>query len=81
MKGHADRNERNAQSLADERAQRVRTILASEGVAARRITPVGYGSSMPVASSGTAAGRAENRRVEIEIRPNREVLESDDQGR
>ena len=36
-----------------------------------RISAQGYGPEMPVASNATAAGRAENRRVEIQIYPAR----------
>jgi outer membrane protein OmpA-like peptidoglycan-associated protein len=53
----------------------VRAFLVSEGVASARISAVGVGASMPVASNATEAGRQQNRRVQIEIRPDCEVLE------
>jgi OOP family OmpA-OmpF porin len=39
--------------------------MVSQGVDAARMTTRGYGKTNPVASNDTAAGRAENRRVEI----------------
>lgn len=38
-----------------------------EGIDPERITSVGYGECRPIACNETAAGRAENRRVEIVI--------------
>ena len=55
------------QPLSRERAMSVRNYLVSQGVAADRFTVEGKGSSDPIASNLTAAGRAENRRVEIYI--------------
>lgn len=78
IKGHTDSTGDNAfnQRLSEDRADRVRTYLISEGVASARISAIGFGETMPVASNATEAGRAQNRRVEVEIRPDREVLES-----
>jgi outer membrane protein OmpA-like peptidoglycan-associated protein len=39
--------------------------MVAHGIAADRITTAAFGETRPVASNDTAAGRAENRRVEI----------------
>ena len=59
--GSAATNERLSQS----RAEAVRAYLASKGVAPDRMVAKGYGPSVPVAPNTTAAGRAQNRRVEL----------------
>lgn len=51
--------------LSGARAASVRTYLISKGVAETRITSRGYGPDAPVAPNTTAAGRAQNRRVEL----------------
>ncbi len=51
--------------LSTARAQTVMRYLVSKGVPAGQLTSVGYGPSNPVAPNTTAAGRAQNRRVEI----------------
>ena len=56
--------------LSQRRARSVAAILTSGGVAPNRIATSGMGSSQPVASNASEAGRAQNRRVEIVIRPN-----------
>ena len=48
-----------------ERAFAVRDALVRNGVPAARIAARGEGSERPVASNSTAAGRVQNRRVEI----------------
>lgn len=53
--------------LSQRRANAVKTYLVSKGIDANRIYTEGKGKSNPVASNATAAGRAKNRRVEIEI--------------
>lgn len=53
------------QALSLKRAQSVSHALTEQGVAASRITAVGMGETHPVASNGTAAGRAKNRRVVV----------------
>ena len=45
----------------------VRDFLTKQGVAVANITSIGLGKSDPVASNDTAAGRQQNRRVEIVI--------------
>lgn len=70
--GHTDSTgsvEHN-QGLSDRRAQAVANALTVNGVPAGRVSTVGRASSQPVASNATPEGRAQNRRVEITIRPN-----------
>ena len=58
------------QALSQKRAQTVSTYMISRGVKASCLTVKGYGEENPVASNDTAAGRAENRRVELHILEN-----------
>jgi outer membrane protein OmpA-like peptidoglycan-associated protein len=78
VKGHTDAqgDDRYNQKLSEERADTVRTYLVSEGLSPSRITAIGFGSKMPVSTNSTAEGRQQNRRVEIEIRPDEEVMQS-----
>ena len=55
--------------LSQRRAVSVATILSSQGVDQRRFFIEGKGPSSPIASNATEAGRAQNRRVEIQISP------------
>jgi len=56
------------QSLSEQRAASVASYLASRGVSQLRLTTQGYGPRYPIADNGSAAGRAQNRRVEVYIR-------------
>ncbi|UOG91196.1 MAG: OmpA family protein [Candidatus Thiothrix sulfatifontis] len=55
--------------LSQQRANSVRSYMASTGVAAQRMQAVGYGESRPVADNSSDYGRAQNRRVEITLIP------------
>jgi outer membrane protein OmpA-like peptidoglycan-associated protein len=55
------------QTLSEQRANSVRAYLVLQGLDPSQITATGYGKSNPVASNDTAAGRQQNRRVEIII--------------
>jgi len=55
------------QKLSERRARTVADALIDEGISPSRLTVRGYGESRPVASNATAAGRAENRRVEVVV--------------
>ncbi len=52
-------------ALSQARAEAVRAALITKGVAVDRIDVRGDGESRPVASNATAAGRQQNRRVEV----------------
>jgi outer membrane protein OmpA-like peptidoglycan-associated protein len=52
-------------NLSQQRADAVRTFLISQGLSADTITSKGLGQADPVADNSTAAGRKQNRRVEI----------------
>ncbi len=69
--GHTDNTGSAAynQGLSERRAGSVAQVLRSQGVSANRIQTIGRGLTQPVASNDTAAGRQQNRRVEIFIRP------------
>jgi len=62
------------QKVSTGRADAVQNFLISNGVAAKRITAEGLPMQNYVASNETAAGRAQNRRVEIFISANEEMI-------
>lgn len=70
-KGKAESN----RTLSQKRADAVRTYLEGRGIASSRIVSEGHGSSNPIASNDTEAGRAENRRVEISLHPQGQASE------
>jgi outer membrane protein OmpA-like peptidoglycan-associated protein len=53
------------QTLSEQRAQSILEYLVARGVAANRLVARGNGSRNPMATNGTAEGRAQNRRTEI----------------
>lgn len=57
------------QALSADRARSVTSILTSQGVDNNRIVSYGRGETAPVASNDDEYGKAQNRRVEIVIRP------------
>jgi len=65
--GHTDNvgDDEDNQALSQRRADKVVKYLANEGVAATRLTGVGYGAKKPIASNDDEEGRAENRRIEF----------------
>ena len=56
------------QTLSVNRAQSVATYLSQHGVQPDRLQAEGFGASNPIADNNTAAGREQNRRVEIYLR-------------
>lgn len=69
------------QTLSEKRAQAVVNYLESQGVAASRLKAVGMGESDPIASNATAAGRAQNRRVEMFITADQQMIENAQNGK
>ncbi|MCR4332618.1 MAG: OmpA family protein, partial [Sulfuricaulis sp.] len=55
-------------TLSERRAEAVKAYLVSKGLSGDRIVTKGAGDAQPVASNKTAAGRTQNRRVDIDIR-------------
>ena len=53
------------QKLSENRAEAVKAFLIAQGTDPNSITSAGYGKSNPVADNSTAAGRAQNRRVDL----------------
>ena len=69
--GHTDSTGSDSYNLtlSQQRAQSVSSYLISQGNDARRFYVQGFGESQPIADNGSEAGRAANRRVEIQISP------------
>jgi outer membrane protein OmpA-like peptidoglycan-associated protein len=67
--GHTDSQGSDSANmdLSARRAQSVGAYLSSTGISMTRISAVGLGEGVPVATNDTAAGRAINRRVEVTI--------------
>lgn len=67
--GHTDNtgDTLNNLNLSQERAEAVRQYLVDQGVDSSRLTARGYGDTEPTAPNDTAAGRAQNRRVELRV--------------
>lgn len=55
------------QKLSENRAGSVLTYLVGQGVTTNSVSSKGYGNTLPVASNDNAAGRQENRRVELVV--------------
>jgi outer membrane protein OmpA-like peptidoglycan-associated protein len=55
------------QTLSLDRANAVKDTLVAQGVGADRISTAGYGQDRPVTSNDTEAGRAQNRRLELNV--------------
>jgi OOP family OmpA-OmpF porin len=67
--GHTDSmgTDQYNDKLSLRRAEAVKAYLLSKGVEANRVYTEGKGEKQPVADNKTAEGRAQNRRVEIEV--------------
>jgi OOP family OmpA-OmpF porin len=67
--GHTDEEGSQAynQALSERRAIAVMKAMISKGVAAERLSAVGYGETVPLATNDTEEGRTVNRRIEIKV--------------
>ncbi|MCB0606460.1 MAG: OmpA family protein [Lewinellaceae bacterium] len=82
IEGHTDNTgtEDHNQTLSENRAKSVSGYLIQRGVVFNRFTTVGYGENQPVADNATAAGRQENRRVEVAITANKKLKKAAKRG-
>jgi outer membrane protein OmpA-like peptidoglycan-associated protein len=69
IEGHTDStgSDELNQKLSEQRAESVRKYLIEQGLPDSSLTATGFGKTMPIADNSTAAGRQQNRRVEIII--------------
>jgi outer membrane protein OmpA-like peptidoglycan-associated protein len=67
VEGHTDSvgGEEFNQQLSEKRAAAVRDFLIQQGISINSVSARGFGKTTPVASNDTAAGRQQNRRVEM----------------
>jgi outer membrane protein OmpA-like peptidoglycan-associated protein len=67
VEGHTDStgDAKANKTLSEQRAKAVVDALVKKGIAAARLSSVGYGAEKPVADNRTEEGRAKNRRVEL----------------
>jgi outer membrane protein OmpA-like peptidoglycan-associated protein len=67
VQAHSDNtgSARYNKNLSQKRAESVVSYLVEKGVAADRMSAMGYGEEKPVADNNTTSGRAKNRRVEF----------------
>lgn len=70
ISGHTDDvgNDVNNLELSMDRAESVRRHLVAAGVFEFMVKAVGYGESRPIATNTTEEGRAQNRRIQFEIK-------------
>ena len=82
ISGHTDNSgsDKINQPLSEKRAESVANFLASKGVNKNRMTTLGNGSNQAVAENTTKEGKAKNRRVEIVIVPNQNMIQQAQQG-
>ncbi len=69
LQGHTDHvgGATYNQGLSEKRARAVRDFFIAQGIAAERLEAVGFGLTQPVASNDSEEGRAQNRRVVVDI--------------
>jgi OOP family OmpA-OmpF porin len=62
------------QALSLRRAEAVKRYLVASGIAESRVYTEGKGETQPASDNATAGGRAENRRVTVEVVGTRTVM-------
>ena len=69
LSGHTDSRGAEAynQRLSERRAESVKRYLEEQGIAASRMTALGFGETKPVEDNNTDGGRERNRRVELKV--------------
>lgn len=83
IEGHTDSKgtEEYNQKLSEERASSVSSYLGALGVESGRLIIKGYGEDQPLETNETEEGRAKNRRVEVAIYANEELVEEAENGK
>ncbi len=69
IEGHTDSDGKDAanQKLSEDRAKAVKDYLVTNGIVEGRLTSTGFGETKPIDSNKTKAGKANNRRVEVNL--------------
>jgi outer membrane protein OmpA-like peptidoglycan-associated protein len=69
IEGHTDSVGAEAynQTLSEQRAESVRVYIVKQGIATTAVVAAGFGEGTPIATNDTAAGRQQNRRVELVV--------------
>jgi outer membrane protein OmpA-like peptidoglycan-associated protein/opacity protein-like surface antigen len=69
IQGHTDNigSDQHNQKLSLQRAETVKNYFIAKGIAANRLTTVGYGKSKPIMDNNTEQGRFLNRRIELKV--------------
>ena len=77
IEGHTDNKGKKKTNvkLSMARAKSVIAFMEGQGVEGDRLTPQGYADDRPVAPNDTDAGRAQNRRVQIQITANQQLAQ------
>lgn len=80
--GHTDNTGTRAvnERVSKERAEAVANFLVGQGISRSRIKTEGLAYDQPVADNSTAAGRAQNRRVEVYITANADMIKKAEAG-
>jgi outer membrane protein OmpA-like peptidoglycan-associated protein len=77
VQGHTDSTGSAAtnKTLSEARAKAVYDYALAQGLKTAGMTYAGYGAASPVADNGTSTGRAANRRVELKISTNQQLIQ------
>lgn len=69
VEGHSDNigNPSYNLALSQKRAEAVKDYLVKQGIDISRMSAIGFGQERPIADNKTAAGKAQNRRVELKL--------------
>lgn len=70
IEGHTDSDGKRQynQILSEKRANAVKSYLIEKGISQNRLSTIGHGEIIPIATNNTSAGRKINRRIEFNIK-------------
>lgn len=82
INGHTDDtgSDEINQKLSEKRAASVSNFLTSQNVAATRLTVTGFGETQPLVENTSVANRALNRRVEVIVNANADLVKAAQSG-